>query len=62
MSKIINVIIVIIAVGNVVYSFWNYSDSTSFFGFEINVWVYRLFWSLIAAGIFYDYIKKKKVS
>mgnify|MGYP007105800272 CR=1 FL=1 len=62
MSKIVNVIIVIIAVANVVYSFWKYSDSISFFGFEVNIWVYRLFWSLIAIGIFYDYSKKKKVS
>jgi len=62
MNKIASLIFGIIALGNVIYSFWKYSDTTEFFGFEINVWIYRIFWSLIAIKMFYDYSKKKKVS
>ena len=61
MNKIASILIGIIAIGNVIYSFWKYSDSTDFFGFEVNVWIYRIFWSLIAIGMFYDKFNKKKV-
>ena len=62
MNKIASIIFGIIALGNVIYSFWKYSDSTEFFGFEINVWIYRVFWSLIAIKMFYDVQNKKKVN
>jgi len=60
MDKIASIIFGIIAVGNVIYSFWKYSDSTEFFGLEVNVWIYRIFWSLIAIYMFYDKFNKKK--
>ena len=60
MNKIASIIIGIIAIGNVIYSFWKYSDSIEFFGFEINVWIYRIFWSLIAFGMLYDKFRKKR--
>ena len=62
MNKIASIIFGIIAIGNVIYSFWKYSDSTEFFGFEVNVWIYRIFWSLIAIYMFYDKFNKKKVN
>ncbi|CAL2083089.1 conserved hypothetical protein [Tenacibaculum dicentrarchi] len=62
MNKIASIIFGIIALGNVIYSFWKYSDSTEFFGYEINVWIYRLFWSLITIKMFYDGLNKKKVN
>ena len=61
MNKIASIIFGIIAIGNVIYSFWKYSDSTEFFGFEINVWIYRIFWSLIAVNMFSNKFYKKKV-
>jgi len=61
MNKIASILIGIIAIGNVIYSFWKYSDSTKFFGFEVNVWIYRIFWSIIAINMFYDKFNKKKV-
>ena len=60
MDKIASIIFGIIAVGNVIYSFWKYSGSTEFFGLEVNVWIYRIFWSLIAIYMFYDKFNKKK--
>ena len=62
MNKIASIILGIIALGNVIYSFWKYSDSTEFFGFEINVWIYRIFWTLIAVKMLYDLQNGKKVS
>lgn len=61
MNKIASILFGIIAIGNVIYSFWKYSDSTEFFGFEINVWIYRIFWSLIAVNMFSNKFYKKKV-
>ena len=60
MNRITSIIIGIIAIGNVIYSFWKYSDSTEFFGFEINVWIYRILWSLIAFGMLYEKFSKKR--
>lgn len=61
MNKIASILLGIIAIVNVVYSFWHYTDSNTFLGFEINVWIYRIFWSLIAVFMFYKYIFKKEV-
>ena len=61
MNKIASILFGIIAIENVIYSFWKYSDSTEFFGFEINVWIYRIFWSLIAVNMFSNKFYKKKV-
>ncbi len=60
MNKIASVIFGIIAIGNVIYSFWKYSDSTAFFGFEVNVWIYRIFWGLVAIYMFYSSQSNKK--
>ena len=62
MNKIASIIFGIIAIGNVIYSFWEYSDSTEFFGYEVNVWIYRIFWSLIAIYMFHDKFNKKKAN
>jgi len=61
MKSIISLIIGIIAIINVVYSFWKVSSSQSIFGIEMNVWVYRLIWSAIAVLFLYDYYKKTKL-
>lgn len=60
MNRTILLLVGIIAVSNVVYSFFVNSLKASFFAFEINIWVYRLIWSLLAVGILYSYAKKKK--
>jgi len=62
MSKTITLIVGILAVANVIYSFFGNSESDQIFGFEMNIWIYRLIWSLLALGIFYDYTKKNKIS
>ncbi len=59
MKKIISLIIGIMAIAMVVYSFWNNSTTESIFGIETNIWIYRLFWSIIAIILLYDYYKKR---
>lgn len=58
MNKIIILIVAIVAIANVIYSFFGNQESISVFGFEINLWIYRLFWGVIAVLLLYDYFKK----
>lgn len=60
MSKIVTLIVVIIAVANVIYSFFGNSDTEQIFGFEMNIWIYRIIWIVIGIGVSYDYFKKNK--
>ena len=60
MRKIITLVVGISAGVNVIESFFGNLESERMFGFEINIWVYRLIWSLIAFIIFYDHFKKVK--
>jgi len=62
MNKNLTIIGVILCLSNVVYSFFGNSESDQVFGIEMNIWIYRLIWSLLALGIFYDYTKKNKIS
>ena len=62
MSKPLTIIVGILAVSNVLYSFWGNQQSEQIFGLEMNIWVYRLIWTALAIGIFYDYFKKKKIN
>ncbi|QFZ55619.1 hypothetical protein FEZ18_12800 [Oceanihabitans sp. IOP_32] len=62
MKKSISLILGVIAMVNVFYTFNNNSETGEIFGFEMNIWVYRLIWSTLAVGIFYDYSKKKSTT
>ena len=62
MSKTLTLIIGILVVLNVLYSFWGSPNSEQIFGIEMNIWIYRSIWSLLAIGIFYDYFRKKRTS
>ncbi len=59
MNKTVSLVIGILAVINVAYSFSSNSDTQSIFGFEMNIWVYRLIWSFMAIVILYGYYKKR---
>ena len=60
MNSIVSLIIGVIAIMNVVYSFWKVSSSQSILGIEMNSWIYRLIWSALAVLFLYDYYKKTK--
>lgn len=59
MKNIWSIIIGILAIINIIYSFWNATTIESIFGIEMNIWVYRLIWSVITIASLYDYYKKK---
>ncbi len=44
----------------VVYSFFAMGDTGSFFGFEINIWIYRFIWLALFGFILNGYIKESK--
>ena len=58
--KTFYLIVGIIAVAQVLYSFWGNPDTGEIFGFEVNIWIYRLFWSVIAIPLLYGHFKRKK--
>ena len=62
MNKKLALIIGILAFANVIYSFYGYADTDSaqILGFEMNIWVYRLIWSVFALGTFAEYFRKNK--
>ena len=59
MNKLISILVVLLAISNIIYSFWKNPPYERFFGFEINTWVYRLFWILLTIIIFYNLFNKK---
>ncbi len=59
MKKNINVFVWVMALTLLIYSFIKNPSSESLFGFEINIWIYRLFWGIIAIfSIIYHYKTK----
>ena len=62
MNKTLNLIIGIIAVANVIYSFWGNQESASIFGFSINIWLYRAIWVFIAAVSLNSYYRARKIN
>ena len=60
MNKNLTIIGIILCLSNVVYSFFGNLESDQVFGIEMNIWIYRLIWTVFAVGIFYEYYKKTK--
>ena len=61
MNKIsFNLIVGILALITVIYSFFGTDSEASILMFDVNIWIYRLFWVVIAAGCFYDFTKESK--
>ena len=60
MKKTISLIIGIIAIALVIYNFIKNPINSHILGFEINVWIYRIFWGLIGFASIYDFMKTSK--
>lgn len=45
----LNVFVWILALTIIIYSFIKNPTTESILGFEVNIWIYRLIWSIIAA-------------
>lgn len=60
MTRILFIVIALVALTNVMESFIGCPNIETLFGIKVNYWVYRLFWSLIFFCIIYDYFRSKK--
>ena len=55
-----NLVWTVIGTVIIVMTFFNNSDSKIVFGIEIDIWMYRVLWSVITAASFVSYLKRKK--
>lgn len=60
MKKIFFIVGIVIALSNVIYSFFGMNDTAKLFGFDINIWMYRLIWLFLAVLMFKAYKKESK--
>ncbi len=60
MKNIWLIVIGVLAIINVVYTFIEPSGTYSIFSIKMNIWLYRLIWSAAAVQIFYEYNKRQK--
>jgi uncharacterized membrane protein len=63
MNKYVSLVLAVIITADVVMSFVNDKAVENVFGIEVNVWVYRFLWSLLAfllAKTFVQRFKKEK--
>ncbi len=58
--KYLSLVLGILAIANVIYTFFGDNMTTAIFGFEVSIWTYRLFWGILAVGCIFDYIRKSK--
>ncbi|WP_066220996.1 hypothetical protein [Formosa haliotis] len=59
MNRIFAIIIGILGVSNIAYSFYQNPEFERLFGIDMNVWIYRLIWAALAAKGVYDFFTKK---
>jgi hypothetical protein len=50
----------VIGVIIIVMSFLNNDTAKSFFGFQLNIWVYRGIWALISGGSLVSFFKRRE--
>ncbi|ASV32439.1 hypothetical protein [Maribacter cobaltidurans] len=60
MRRTILIIGMAIAVVTIIYSFFGMGDTGQFFGFEMNIWFYRLIWFGLFLLVLKDYLKMRK--
>lgn len=60
MRKTISIIGMIIALIEIGYSFFTTGDTGRFFGFELNIWVFRLIWIALFGLMLNNYLKAQR--
>jgi len=60
MRKALFIIGMVLALITIVNSFFRIGDTRQFFGFEMNIWVYRLIWLGLFSIILKGYLKESK--
>jgi hypothetical protein len=62
MRKNLYLILTILSAVNVVYTFFSDATNGDFFGFQVDIWTYRLVWVLFTALFFKTYFNLRKAS
>ncbi len=60
--KYLNIILALFCSVLVVKSFVADAFTAKILGFEVNIWLYRINWTLVAIYCFYDFWKKKRAA
>ena len=60
MRKTLSIIGMVIAIITIVYSFFDNRETGHMFGFELNIWTYRLIWLALFGVILNGYLKETK--
>ncbi|SEL02846.1 hypothetical protein SAMN04488008_102649 [Maribacter orientalis] len=60
MRKTISIIGMVIAIITIVSSFFKNGDTGHMFGFELDIWTYRLIWLALFGVILNGYLKETK--
>ena len=58
--KYLNVIVGVLMIGYLIDTFFGNQSPVLKFGFEINIWIQRLFLAIVATGFISMYFRKKK--
>lgn len=59
MRKTFLMIGIVLALFNVIYSFFRMEETATLFGTEMNIWVYRFIWFAMAALLFNGFRKEQ---
>lgn len=62
MRKTLSIIGMVLALITIVYSFYGMGDTGRFFGYEMDIWMYRLIWIALFGVILNGYLKERKNS
>ena len=62
MRKNLYLILTILSAVNLLYTFFSDATNGDFFGFQVDIWTYRLVWVLFTALFFKTYFNLRKAS
>jgi hypothetical protein len=62
MRKNLYLILTILSVVNLVYTFFSEATNGDFFGFEVDIWTFRFIWALLSVLFFKTYYNLRNAS
>ncbi len=62
MRKNLYLILTILSLVNLVYTFFSEATNGDFFGFQVDIWMYRFVWAILVVLFFKTYVKLRNNS
>ncbi|MCF8714625.1 hypothetical protein JM658_07240 [Joostella atrarenae] len=56
----LNLILGILAIANVIYSFFRDTSTATILTFEVDIWYYRIVWAFLAVILIFNHFKEQK--